>query len=268
MQSSICLNHCKPLTRNGCDCFGCCFFGTSSQNNVDGSRTGIWLGFYDASGNATCTMANLADPNKCHVCKMVDSCAKDCGRCQLCIGKDTIPADCSPPPADMAGKPPADLAGADLAGVVAAIDAVPAVFVPTTSLADSPGCAPCPGGWSCITGCCTRRQADRTEEGYSMKSVARLAMLWFVPRLCLRRRGVIFGFVRRRRAARILGLIRTSTKRSRLVLPVLTRQAVQIFHRRVRSALSAECSRCLVRSIRVFRKQRNAAVGRLGWLFR
>ena len=156
MQSTTCLNYCKPLTPNGCDCFGCCFLGPQAKNNVDGSRTGIWLGSYDASGNATCTMANLADPNKCHVCKMVDSCAKDCGRCQLCIGKDTIPADCFPPPADMAGKPPADLAGADLAGGGGSDPTLcPPSLCTNNQPCGLPGCAPCPGGWSCITGCCT-----------------------------------------------------------------------------------------------------------------
>ncbi len=157
MQSNVCLNYCKPLTPNGCDCFGCCFLGPQAKMNVDGSKTGIWLGSYDAAGTPTCNMNTLGDPAKCHVCKMVTSCEKGCGRCQLCIGKDTIPADCFPPPVDMAGVPPRDLAGADLSGGGGGSD--PTLCPPTLCQNNQPcglpGCAACPSGWSCITGCCT-----------------------------------------------------------------------------------------------------------------
>jgi len=155
-QSTTCGNYCKPLTPNGCDCFGCCFLGPQAKVNVDGSKTGIFLGSYDASGKSTCTLANVGDPAKCHICKMVASCEKSCGRCQLCIGKDTIPADCFPPPADMAGVPPRDLAGADLAGGGGSDPTLcPPTLCPNNQPCGLPGCAACPATWSCITGCCT-----------------------------------------------------------------------------------------------------------------
>lgn len=157
MQAATCKSYCGPLTPNGCDCFGCCFLGPQAKVNTDGTKTGVWLGSYDASGNSTCTTKDVADPAKCHPCQMVASCEKSCGRCQLCIGKDTLPADCFPSPPDMAGQPPRDMAGQDLStgGGTSDPTLCPASLCTNNQPCGLPGCAPCQAGWYCLTGCCT-----------------------------------------------------------------------------------------------------------------
>ena len=86
MQSAQCKSFCGPLTPNGCDCFGCCSF--------PGLAYPVWLGSRDAGGTASCTSKTVNDPTKCRRCQKVAACDKPCGRCQLCIGKDTVPDDC------------------------------------------------------------------------------------------------------------------------------------------------------------------------------
>jgi hypothetical protein len=154
-QAATCKSYCGPLTPNGCDCFGCCFLGPQAKDNADGTRTGIWLGSYDASGNSTCTTKDVADPAKCKPCQMVKSCEKGCGKCQLCIGKDTLPPECFAQP-DMAGQPPRDMAGADLAGGGGSDPTLcPPSLCTNNQPCGLPGCAACPNGWYCLTGCCT-----------------------------------------------------------------------------------------------------------------
>ncbi len=157
MQPSTCKSYCGPLTPNGCDCFGCCFLGPQAKNNADGTKTGVWLGSYDANGKSTCTTKDVADPAKCRPCQMVASCEKSCGRCQLCIGKDTLPSDCFSPPPDMAGQPPRDMAGQDLStgGGTSDPTLCPASLCTNNQPCGLPGCAPCQAGWYCLTGCCT-----------------------------------------------------------------------------------------------------------------
>lgn len=136
MQSKICKDFCGPLTPNGCDCFGCCAIGPQS----DGSTKGIWLGSTDTAGNPSCTLNNLGDPAKCHPCQIVPTCFKSCGRCQLCIGKDTLPADCyqSGGGTTDGGTPVACPPGLCTYGQACGVS----------------GCGPCKPGFYCITGCC------------------------------------------------------------------------------------------------------------------
>ena len=66
---------------------------------------------------------------------MVTSCINTCEKCELCLGKTEIPADCNPTPD----------AGTDAA--------------PTGGQTCSIGqpcnaAAPCPSGLYCVTGCC------------------------------------------------------------------------------------------------------------------
>jgi hypothetical protein len=89
MQSDACLNFCGPLTPNGCDCFGCCELPA-------GGGQYVFLGSIDkTTGQPSCKLADLADPDKCHPCKPVQACLNGCGTCELCIGKDELPPECN-----------------------------------------------------------------------------------------------------------------------------------------------------------------------------
>src|SRR5262245_18956447 len=79
-QSQTCIDKCQKLVPNGCDCFGCCV--------VPGASTPIRL-------VATCTAKDFGDPAKCPACTQVTQCMTPCGHCDYCIGKDTLPADCT-----------------------------------------------------------------------------------------------------------------------------------------------------------------------------
>jgi hypothetical protein len=126
-QSQKCIDNCRKYVPNGCDCFGCCA--------VPGSTTAVRL-------SSTCTEKDLADPTKCSPCTQVTQCMNTCGRCELCVGKTTVPADCgydagtspdaSPPPDSGYGNP-------------ACADGVSC----TTGAATT-----CPTGYGCVTGCC------------------------------------------------------------------------------------------------------------------
>jgi hypothetical protein len=100
-QSQICLDFCGPLTPNGCDCFGCC--------DVPGAPTPIWLGSVDGNGDGSCTLADIADPTKCHPCQIVSGCFNTCDNCEICLGKPTLPPEClcqeCPPGAQLCGAP-------------------------------------------------------------------------------------------------------------------------------------------------------------------
>jgi hypothetical protein len=72
-QLESCRQNCRPLTPNGCDCFGCCEVPA-------GSERFIWLG----SGNAE------------RPCTPVEGCQNPCEQCELCVGRPELPATCSP----------------------------------------------------------------------------------------------------------------------------------------------------------------------------
>ncbi len=120
-QSNQCLSYCGPLTPNGCDCFGCCAIPDSG-----GTVHSVFLGSLDSSGkNGTCTLADVADPNKCRPCTQVSACLNTCDHCELCIGKTTLPPDCTQQTCD-----------------------------PGVQLCGQPGQSPCADGYYCVTGCC------------------------------------------------------------------------------------------------------------------
>jgi hypothetical protein len=79
-QSQMCLTTCRTVTPNGCDCFGCCL--------VPGAPNPIYLA-------PTCTAADFNDPTKCPPCTQVPSCINTCEHCEICVGKPTLPPDCS-----------------------------------------------------------------------------------------------------------------------------------------------------------------------------
>ena len=86
----------------------------------------------------------VGDPAKCHPCQIVPTCFKSCGRCQLCIGKDTIPADCYQTVPD-GGTPNTD------GGTT--VSCPPGLCTYGQACGVS-GCGPCKPGFYCITGCC------------------------------------------------------------------------------------------------------------------
>jgi len=134
-QSTTCQNFCKPLTPNGCDCFGCCTFPQLPQGQY------VWLQSKDSTGNFSCTLADVTNPAKCKPCTPVPSCFNDCGRCELCIGKTSLPPDC------VASMPDGGTTGStDMAEQLRCDPGVQPCGLPTDP--------ECPSGSYCITGCC------------------------------------------------------------------------------------------------------------------
>lgn len=129
-QSQGCKDFCGNLTPNGCDCFGCCV--------VPGATTPIRL-------SATCTAEKFGDPSACSPCTQVTACNNPCERCEICVGKTTIPADCNTSTPD---------GGTTDGGT----DVPPTPQCPGTLISCGPGgqVAPtaCPNGTGCVTGCC------------------------------------------------------------------------------------------------------------------
>ncbi len=152
-QTAMCHDICGPLTPNGCDCFGCCEI-------TPGSGDYVFLGSIPDPGHGACAPETLADPASCRPCTPVADCLNRCGRCELCFGRDTLPADClgvdgGVPPVD-AG-PPVDAAYPDGGRP----DAAPS-DAGMPSLRCDPGVQPCglptdptcPAGDFCLSGCC------------------------------------------------------------------------------------------------------------------
>jgi hypothetical protein len=113
-QMQNCLNACKPLTPNGCDCFGCC-----QVPDLDGGTKNVLL-------TSTCTLKDVADPMKCPPCTPSQDCNNPCDPCELCLGKSTLPPECQD--AGMQGCPNGEMAC-------------------NQNVA-------CPLGYYCLTGCC------------------------------------------------------------------------------------------------------------------
>jgi hypothetical protein len=122
-QDPTCAEVCRPLTPNGCDCFGCCTFANAGPGGV-GSRS-VWIGAMDSSNNSTCTLADVANEDKCPTCTPVANCYNQCDQCEVCIGSTPDPS-CDPSMQCPAGYQACGLAGQ----------------------------AECPAGSYCVTGCC------------------------------------------------------------------------------------------------------------------
>jgi len=80
-QPKACIDLCRPLTPNGCDCFGCCQVNTAT-------------GVHSVRLTATCTAAKFDDPTACAPCTQTTTCINDCKPCELCLGKTTLPPEC------------------------------------------------------------------------------------------------------------------------------------------------------------------------------
>lgn len=83
--SQECFDFCRPLTPNGCDCFGCC--GVNTDEGVQ----------YVQIGSDGCDTDDL---DACATCIPTTECLNDCGDCELCYGKTVadLPAVCSDGP--------------------------------------------------------------------------------------------------------------------------------------------------------------------------
>jgi hypothetical protein len=168
-QAQMCLDTCGPLTPNGCDCFGCCYFDKAvSATNPTGT---VWLGSQDTAGVQTCAADAVADPTKCHPCLTVAGCYKPCAKCELCLGKTTLPPECTGGAGGNAGGAGSGGGGGDPAGGGAGSGGAPPVCGGQVCAAGVQACGatvvdpgtglpvdcqpPCPNGQFCLTGCCT-----------------------------------------------------------------------------------------------------------------
>ena len=75
---------CRPLTPNGCDCFGCC-----EQKASDGST--VYVQYVDG-----CSTSDIDDEQKCPRCRPRPECMNGCGNCELCGARKRkdLPAEC------------------------------------------------------------------------------------------------------------------------------------------------------------------------------
>lgn len=143
-QSEMCIDYCRPLTPNGCDCFGCCTFDAIAGRPASEGGEYVWIGSVeDGTNDGTCTLEEVTDVDACRPCTPVGDCNNPCGPCELCIGRDTLPPECTPSPD---GGVPPDGAIPD-GGVEYRCD-------PGVTPCGLPGEADCPVDFYCVTGCC------------------------------------------------------------------------------------------------------------------
>jgi hypothetical protein len=150
-QDPICENFCGPLTPNGCDCFGCCELPAHSGKFV-------WLGSEDTSGKGSCDLASVSDPTKCQPCTPVPSCLNTCEKCELCLGKTELPAECFPPPPDAGVGGSSGTGGTGGTGGTStggSSGSCGGQICPPGAQPCGLSCQPpCPNGFFCNTGCC------------------------------------------------------------------------------------------------------------------
>jgi len=70
--SQQCVDSCRPLTPDGCDCFGCCSVFEAGA-------------FTDVMANGGCASGNLGACASC--VKSTGACENPCGQCELCMGR-------------------------------------------------------------------------------------------------------------------------------------------------------------------------------------
>jgi hypothetical protein len=137
-QDALCEQTCGPLTPNGCDCFGCCTFP-----ELNGGY--IFLGSATKADGGTCTLNDLDDPELCKPCTPAGNCLNTCERCEICLGKTTIPPDCFPGTGGSGGMGGGGTGG-DGGGMRCPVG---------KQACGLPGDPACPLSTFCLTGCCT-----------------------------------------------------------------------------------------------------------------
>lgn len=171
VQPANCESYCKPFTPNGCDCFGCCTFPALEGDGPDGGPGWVWIGNLTSNNESTCTLASLDDEAACPKCTPVANCLNECGRCELCVGKTTVPDDCFqpvPPDPDGGTGPGPDGGGGDVdggggggptdggggGGTQDAGVTNPGQCPVGIDACGLPGQSPCDPGYYCVSGCC------------------------------------------------------------------------------------------------------------------
>ncbi len=143
-QPELCESTCGALTPNGCDCFGCCTFPELNGGYV-------FLGSY-IGNDGTCTLNDLNDPELCRPCTPAGNCLNTCERCEICLGKPTIPEDCFPGTGGSGGSGGSGGTGG-MSGTGGSGGSLRCP--PDKQECGLPGDAACPAGSFCLTGCCT-----------------------------------------------------------------------------------------------------------------
>jgi hypothetical protein len=144
-QSQACVNRCRQVTPNGCDCFGCCA--------IPGRDFAVKLA-------PTCNAGAFDDPAKCPRCTQVTACMNPCDKCEVCMGKPAPDPSCAPPPGPPA--PPPGGSGGSGGQNPPTPPAGPSC--PAGSISCGAGgqvaASACPPGYWCTTGCCVPSSID------------------------------------------------------------------------------------------------------------
>lgn len=125
-QSDRCVDYCRPVVPNGCDCFGCCQLeGRSNRYVFIGSTI---------DGQPSCDESTITDPSACRPCTPVLSCFNSCEPCEHCVG----------------GTPPDPSCGGSDGGAPAVSERCEPGVTPCGQVGEPE----CPAEEYCITGCC------------------------------------------------------------------------------------------------------------------
>jgi hypothetical protein len=138
-----CVDFCRPLTPNGCDCFGCC-----SVQRSDGSSV-------DILESASCSLAKIDDPAACPRCTKSTECGNTCGTCELCPGKtaEDLPKSCTPTSTGGAGGA-TGAGGRGGAGGTGGTGGTPNHVCDNGEQVCGTGLPACPSDQYCSLGCC------------------------------------------------------------------------------------------------------------------
>jgi hypothetical protein len=154
-QPALCEETCVPLTPNGCDCFGCCTFPELEGMGPGGGDGYVFLGS-ETDSEGTCTFATVTDPALCRACTPAGNCLNTCERCEICLGKPTIPDDCFPGTGGTGGTGGSGGTGGMGASGGAGGDGGGMRCPVGKQVCGLAGDDPCPAGSFCLTGCCTQ----------------------------------------------------------------------------------------------------------------
>src|SRR4029079_11839498 len=107
------------------------------------TRKYIWAGREaEATGDGSCTVDVIDDPTKCEPCTPVQGCLNGCDHCEICLGKPTLPDDCT-----------SGTGGSGGAGTTSGTGGGATQQCDGQQPCGLPGQDPCPSGSYCITGC-------------------------------------------------------------------------------------------------------------------
>lgn len=145
-QSQKCIDFCRHVVPNGCDCFGCC------EVYANGTPTTVLL-------LPSCSVAKIADTTACPRCTQNASCINTCGQCEVCLGKPAPDPSCyttGTGGAPGTGGTPGTGGSGGAAGTGGAggTGGEPMGGCSAGFQYCGPGGMPCMSGTFCLTGCC------------------------------------------------------------------------------------------------------------------